>query len=80
MYNMINIISTAVCYLYMKVVKRVNPKSSHHKEKNFSISLILHLYEMVDVHCTYCDQHVMMYVKSHHLLYTLNLYSVVCQS
>ena len=46
--------------LYMKAVKRVNPESSHPKEKNisiylyisvfFSISLILYLYEMMDVH------------------------------
>ena len=32
MYNMINIIDTAA---YMKVLKRLNPKSSHHKEKIF---------------------------------------------
>ena len=31
--------------LYMKDVKRVNPKSSHHREKN--ISLILYLNEAV---------------------------------
>ena len=34
--------------LYMKV--RVNPKSFHHKEKSFSISLILYLYEMMGGH------------------------------
>lgn len=33
----------------MKVVE-VNSKSSHHKETFFSISFILHLYEMVDVY------------------------------
>ena len=33
--------------LYMKVVKRVNPKCSHHKEKN---SLIMYLHEIMDVH------------------------------
>ena len=39
------------CTLYMKVVERVNPKSSHHKEKNvFSFSFILYLYEMMEVH------------------------------
>ena len=39
------------CVLYMKIVKRVNPKSSHHKKKYyFSISLILYLYEMIDIH------------------------------
>ena len=34
--------------LYMKVVKKVNPKSPHCKE-NF-MSLIFYLYEMMDVH------------------------------
>ena len=33
--------------LYMKVVKRVNPKSSNRKEKYFSISLISYLYEII---------------------------------
>ena len=32
MYNMTNIINTAVCYICKL---RVNPKSSHHKEKKF---------------------------------------------
>ena len=32
---MINIINNEHCsMLYMKAVKRVNPKSSHHKEEN----------------------------------------------
>ena len=30
--------------LYMKVVTRESPNSSHHKGKKFSISLIFHLY------------------------------------
>ena len=34
--------------LFMKVVKKVNPKSSHCKEN--LMSLILYLYEMMDVH------------------------------
>ena len=34
----------------MKVVKGVNPKSSHLKENSFfSIYFVLYLYEMVDV-------------------------------
>ena len=54
MYNMINIINTSVCYVSKL---RVEPKSSHCKKKNiFSISLILYLYEVVDVHQTYCDK------------------------
>ena len=36
--------------LYMKIVKRVNPKNYHYKEKFFSISLILYLYEIMAVH------------------------------
>ena len=37
--------------VYMKAVKRANPKSSHHKWKTFfSFSLILYLDETMDVH------------------------------
>ena len=53
--------------LYMKAVKKVNPKSSHHKEKIFPISLILYLHEMMDVHQIYSDNHVseiiMLYIN-----------------
>ena len=50
--------------LYMKVAKRVIPKSSHHKKKMFfSVSLIFYLYEMIDVHQTYFHNHCMMYVN-----------------
>ena len=60
--------------LSMKVVRRVNPKSFHHKERNFffSVSFILYLCKMTDVHETYCGNHFI-------LLYTLNLQSAVCQ-
>ena len=35
----------------MKVVKSINPKGSHHKEKYIKIfSLILYLYEMMGIH------------------------------
>ena len=34
----------------MKVVKRLNPKSSYHKEKFFSFSFILYLYAVMNVH------------------------------
>ena len=33
---------------YIKVVKKVSPKGSHHKKKMFYISLILYLYDMMD--------------------------------
>ena len=62
------------CMLYIKLL-RGNPEFSS-QGKNI-VSLILYLYEMVDVHYTCCGDHFMMYeVKS---LYTLNLYSAVCQ-
>ena len=48
--------------LYVKAVKWGNPKSSHHKEKP-SISPIMHLYEMMDIHSTSCDNHLMMNVS-----------------
>ena len=45
MYHMRNIINT--CMLYMKVVKIVNPESSHHNKK---ISFyFFKLYEIMDV-------------------------------
>ena len=43
MYNMTIVNSYMV---YLKVVKRVDPKSSHHKGKKF---LFWYLYEMLDV-------------------------------
>ena len=53
--------------LYIKITERGNPEFSS-QEKNI-FSLILYLYEMVDVHYTYCGNHFMMYeVKS--LCYT----------
>ena len=36
--------------LYMKVVKRVNPKSSHQRGEIFSTSFVLYLYGIMDVH------------------------------
>ena len=62
--------------LYMNVVKRVN-LSPHYKEKYFfSISLILHLYEMMDIHWTYCGNQFMTYV-SKIILYVVNLHSAI---
>ena len=34
---------------------------------------------MMDVHYTYCGNHFMMYLSLIIMLYTLNLYSGVCQ-
>ena len=36
--------------VHLKIAKRVNPKSAHHKEENFSLPLSsLYLYEIMDV-------------------------------
>ena len=48
MYKMIDIINTDACYRWEML--RVNFKSSYHKENLFFYSLILYLYEMMDVH------------------------------
>ena len=62
----------------MILVKKVNSKSSHHKGKYlFTSSLIFYQYKMINVYRT-CDKHFMMFV-SQIMLYTLNLYSTICQ-
>ena len=39
------------CMLYMKAVRRADPKTYYHKEKTYCfISLSLYLYEMMDTH------------------------------
>ena len=45
---MINIINTAICYIW-KVLKdkRANPKNFHHKGKTFFFNLILFIYEIM---------------------------------
>ena len=46
MYNIIDVINTALCYTWN--CQESKSKGSSYKEKNFSISLMLYLYEMVD--------------------------------
>ena len=48
MYNMINIVNTAV--LYMKLVKRINSEILPQEKEIFSISSFSYLYAMMDVH------------------------------
>ena len=56
-------------------------KSSHQGKKNvtFFHFVSIYLYEMVDVEQIYCDNHFMIFVSQIIMLYTLNLYTVVCQ-
>ena len=63
--------------LYMKVIKRGNPEFSSQRKNFIRISLILHLYEMMYVHQTYCNNHFMKYGGQIIMLYTLNLYSTM---
>ena len=48
-----NIFITAICHIW-KLLRWVNLKSYHHKKKNSFHFLIFYLYEMMDVHQTYC--------------------------
>ena len=77
MYNLTDIIKTTVCYVW-KLLKRVNPKkSSHHKEKFY-----FYFFNFISVWYDGCSLNILWY--SFHdihfiMLYTLNLYSAVCQ-
>lgn len=67
---MINIINTSEGY----ISKTVYPKRSFslQEKKLFPISLILYLYEIIDVHQSCCDNHFMTGVYQIITLYTLN--------
>ena len=78
MHNMLNIINTAVCYMW-KLLREEILRILITRKTFFSIALILYLFERVDVHYTHCGKHSMMYVSQIIKLYTLNLYSAVCQ-
>ena len=57
----------------MKVVERINPKSSYHKGYFFSICLILFLYERMDIHFMMCvSQIIIQYCMSVISQYNLN--------
>ena len=63
----------------MKNVKRVNSELSSQGTKYFFIFLSFIVSEMMNVIKIYCGNHFTMYVSQTIMLYTLNLYSVVCQ-
>ena len=53
MCNMIKIINTAI--LYVRVVERVSPRSSHHKERiffSYFLSFFLSFFFLLPSHCT----------------------------
>lgn len=63
---------------HTEVVKRVDPKISHHMGIYFSFLFFLNLYEMMNVNLTNLINynHFMIYVNQ---VTTLNLYGTVCQ-
>lgn len=64
------------CMGELRGAKRVNPRSAYQKEKkNFPLETI----RVMDVNQTYCGNHFTIYLSQIILMYTLNLYSVVCQ-
>ena len=73
MHDTINTINIAV--YYVKVVKRVNPKSSHHKN-NFYFFNFVSIWDDGCLLNLLCN-HFMMNVRQIIMLYTLNLYCCV---
>ena len=73
MYNMVNIINTA--YVVYESCYRINPELA---QRRILFSFFFY-YKSVWGDGTYCDNHFMMYVSQITVLYTLNLYSAVCQ-
>lgn len=64
--------------LHKKVRKSVNPKGSHHEEKNFFFlfPFLSHLYYKT---FTYCGNHFTIVCKANHCAVCLNLHSNVRQ-
>lgn len=62
--------------MVMKAVKRVNPKSSHHKGKSFFL-FGRYLFKTMDVHETYRGNHLTICVSQIIRLYALNCYMPV---
>lgn len=70
---------SACCIIHRKIIKGVNPKSSHHKEECYFPSFLSYLYEAMDVSPTHCGHHFMIHVNQIIMLYALDVYNEVCQ-
>ena len=76
------LLNTFLCVSFFKPLNlfKINYLKVLRKEKIFlSTSLMLYLYETMDVHWNSCGNHFAMYVSQIITLYTLNLYSAVRQ-
>ena len=71
---MVNTINTALCYIWKS--KRIKPKSSHYVENIFSY--FVSIWDDGSS-LNLCGKHFMMYVSQIILLYTINIYSAICQ-
>ena len=58
--------------LYVKVVRSVNPKSSH--QKGIFLSFILYLYGIMDVHWSFCGNHFIRYISKITMLKFIQCY------
>ena len=76
MYNIINIMNTAIYYTGKLLIKQILRVLITGKNFFFFFSFVS--IEMMDVHETYCD-YFTMYVSQIIIWYTWNLYSAICQ-
>ena len=74
MYNMT--IANTCCMIYRNAVKRVNPKSSHHKKIFLLFPFFLYMRRWM---LAEPGTHVRIYVSQIIMLYTLNFYTDICQ-
>ena len=67
--------------VYLKVAKRVDPKSSHRKEKNCFLFLGIYMrwWLLTKLFVVIISQYTYIYVSQVIMLYTLTLYSAICQ-
>ena len=79
MYNMIKIINTAIYYIWKSL--REGILRILMTRKNFFISLILYLHEMMNspLNNKFHGHHFMKYVSQIIMLYTLNAYNSIHQ-
>lgn len=57
---------------------RVGPERAHHRGNIFFLFFLWYLYEMTDVSCIYCGDHLTVYVNQTITLFSL-IYTVTCQ-
>lgn len=67
--------------LHVKIIKRVNPKSSHHRKNIFFFLILLSFiisFICDGIHLTYCHNHFMMYTTQIIMYYAVYLKFTQC--